>query len=150
MNADVLFSTGKNDWETPQDFFDRLNAEFCFTLDVCALPHNAKCDRYFTPEDDGLVQDWSGETVWCNPPYSDGKQNQWIKKCYEESQKLNTAVVALLPARTDTMRFHEYIYGKAEIRFIRGRLRFVGASASAPFPSMVVIWRNENERGQAN
>ncbi len=146
MNADVLFSTGKNDWETPQSFFDELNSEFNFTLDACALPHNAKCDRYFNPEDDGLAQDWSGETVWCNPPYSDGKQNQWILKCYEESRKPNTTVVALLPARTDTTRFHKYIYGKAEIRFIRGRLRFVGAKASAPFPSMVVIWRNEDER----
>ena len=143
MNADVLFSTGKNDWETPQAFFDALNSEFHFTLDVCALPHNAKCDRYYTPEDDGLAQDWSGETVWCNPPYSDGMQNKWIKKCFDEGRKPNTTVVALLPARTDTLRFHEYIYGKAEMRFIKGRLRFVGASASAPFPSMVVIWRNE-------
>lgn len=136
-----LFSTGKDDWETPQDFFDKLNLEFFFTLDPCASYENYKCARFFTEASDGLIQNWGGETVFCNPPYSNGQQNLWVKKCYEESLKPNTTVVALLPARTDTARFHDYILDKAEIRFIKGRLTFVGTDNPAPFPSMVVIWR---------
>lgn len=155
MNRDVMFSTGKDDWETPGDLFSKLNSEFHFTLDVCATDGNAKCVRYFTKESDGLSQDWGGETVYCNPPYSvKGGQDNWVKKCWEESQKPGTTVVALLPARTDTIRFHEYILGKAEVRFIKGRLFFEvdgkpilnsdGKPQPAPFPSMVVIWRSDN------
>lgn len=140
MNSELMFSSGKDDWETPKDFFDKLNAEFHFTLDPCATHTNHKCDRYFYEGMDGLKQNWGGETVFCNPPYSNGQQNLWVKKCYEESLKLNTVVVALLPARTDTARFHKYILDKAEIRFIKGRLTFVGAYNPAPFPSMVVVW----------
>ena len=135
----VLFSSKNNVWETPQAFFDTLNNEFQFTLDACALPENAKCKLYFTPQEDGLVQDWSGHSVFCNPPY--GREiAAWVEKCYMESRKGNTKVIMLLPARTDTVYFHEYIYRKAEIRFIRGRLKFGKASNSAPFPSMVVIY----------
>ena len=135
----VLFSSKNNVWETPQAFFDTLNNEFQFTLDACALPENAKCKLYFTPQEDGLVQDWSGHSVFCNPPY--GREiAAWVEKCYLESRKGNTKVIMLLPARTDTVYFHEYIYRKAEIRFIRGRLKFGKASNSAPFPSMVVIY----------
>lgn len=138
--TETMFSTGKDDWETPQDTFDGLNDEFHFTLDPCCTSETAKCEKHYTPTDDGLSKDWQGETVFCNPPYSSGQQNAWIKKCYEEAQKPNTTVVALLPSRTDTARFHEYIYGKAEIRFIKGRLKFGGSKNSAPFPSMVVVW----------
>lgn len=141
MNKKTLFSTGKDDWETPQDFFDRLDAEFHFTLDACANMYNHKVGRYYGIRENGLTGNWQGETVWCNPPYSAGKQDLWVRKCYEEGQKLGTTVVLLIPARTDTARFHEYISGKAEIRFIRGRLRFVGAENSAPFPSMLAIYR---------
>lgn len=141
MNTKTLFSTGKDDWETPQDLFDDLDAEFHFTLDVCADQHNAKHPHFYTEQENGLAQDWRGETVWCNPPYSSGKQNYWVRKCYEEGQKPDTTVVLLIPARTDTARFHDYIWGKAELRFIRGRLKFVGAENSAPFPSMIVIYR---------
>ena len=131
----VLFSSKSENWETPPQFFQALDAEFHFDLDVCALPENAKCTRYYTPEDDGLSQPWNG-TVWCNPPY--GRSiSAWVKKAAESE----TMVVMLLPARTDTEWFHEYIYGKAEVRFIKGRLKFGGSKNSAPFPSMVVIFR---------
>ena len=129
-----LFSFNTDLWETPQDFFNDLNKEFCFNLDVCALPENAKCEKYFTPEMDGLAQCWEG-VCWCNPPY--GRQiGKWVEKAYKSS----CTVVMLLPARTDTRWFHDYVYGKAEIRFVRGRLRFGGAEWNAPFPSMVVIY----------
>lgn len=140
MNTAVIFSSKTDEWSTPQDFFDELNKEFNFTLDPCATPENAKCEKYYTKEDDGLKQDWSGETVFCNPPYGRAIKD-WVKKCYEESKKPNTTVVILIPARTDTSYFHDYIYHKAkEIRFIRGRLKFGNAKNSAPFPSMVVIF----------
>lgn len=135
----VLFSSQNDVWSTPQAFFDKLNEEFRFTLDACALPENAKCELYFTPETDGLVQDWGGHIVFCNPPY--GKDIAvWVEKCYMESRKENTKVVMLLPARTDTVYFHRYIYKIAEIRFVKDRLKFGNASNSAPFPSMVVIF----------
>jgi len=139
MNV-VLFSSQNEDWATPQAFFDRLNDEFCFTLDACALPENAKCALYFTPEMDGLRQDWGGHMVFCNPPYG-RKMAQWVEKCYMESRKENTKVVMLLPARTDTVCFHRFIYQTAkEIRFVKGRLKFGGALNGAPFPSMVVVF----------
>lgn len=134
----TLFSTGKNDWETPQELFDLLDRDYRFTLDACATKTNAKCARFFSPEEDALTQDWGGETVWCNPPYSAKQQDAFVKKCFEESRKPGTTVVALLPARTDTNRFHRYIYGRAEIRFVWGRITFVGAENPAPFPSMIV------------
>ena len=133
-----ITSTGKDDWETPQEFFNELNEEFNFTLDPCCNKETAKCKKYYTEQDNGLIQDWSNEIVFCNPPYSRPNQGKWIKKCYEEGQ--NTIVVMLLPARTDTIAFHEYIYNKAEIRFIKGRLKFGNSKNSAPFPSMVVIF----------
>lgn len=146
----ALLSTGvKDDWETPPEFFRDLDQEFHFTLDPCCQPETAKCPKFFTPEDDGLSQSWGGEVVFCNPPYSNKKsdpnrQDEWVKKCYTESLKEGTTVVALLPARTDTARFHQYILGKAEIRFLPGRLTFVGAKDPAPFPSMIAIWRSNS------
>jgi phage N-6-adenine-methyltransferase len=135
MNTEVMFSSKTDMWETPQVFFDALNAEFGFTCDVCALPENHKCDLYFAPWNDGLAQEWTG-VCWCNPPY--GRQvGQWVKKAAESC----CTTVMLLPARTDTKWFHDYIYGHAEIRFLRGRLKFGGCSNSAPFPSMVCIFR---------
>ena len=134
-----MFSSKTNLWSTPNDFFDKLNDEFHFTLDPCSTHENAKCYKHFTEEENGLLQDWGNEVVFCNPPY--GRQiKYWVKKAYEESQKDNTTVVMLIPARTDTIYFHEYIYHKAEIRFIKGRLKFGNAKNSAPFPSMVVIF----------
>lgn len=134
MRKEVMFSSKSDNWETPQDFFDKVNEEFHFTLDVCATDQNAKCRNYYTIEQDGLSLPWTG-TVWCNPPYG-SVINRWVKKAAEAA----CTVVMLLPARTDTSWFHDYIYGKAEIRFIRSRLKF-GNADRAPFPSMLVIFR---------
>lgn len=143
MNANVMFSSKKSDWETPQDFFDKLNNEFHFTLDSCADSKNAKCKKYFTVEQNGLIQDWNGETVFCNPPYG-RKLKNWVQKAYDESLKPNTTVVMLIPARTDTSYFHDYILPYADIRFIRGRLKFGKSKNAAPFPSMVVVFKGSN------
>ena len=138
MNTGVMFSSNTDLWATPLDFFDQLDQEFHFETDVCALPENAKCQNYFTPEMDGLKQTWKG-VCWCNPPYN-RKTGDWVKKGYE-SAEAGATVVMLLPARTDTKWFHDYIYGRAEIRFVRGRLHFGDSKNSAPFPSMVVVFR---------
>lgn len=138
MITSGMMSSNTPEWATPQSFFDALNREFSFTLDPCSTHENAKCEKHYTKEDDGLKQDWGGQVVFCNPPY--GRElPKWVKKCYEESRRAD--VVMLIPARTDTRWFHDYIYGKAEIRFIKGRLKFGNAKQSAPFPSMVVIYR---------
>ena len=140
MNTQVMFSSETDLWATPQQFFDELDREFHFTLDPCATVENAKCKRFYTIRENGLKQDWGGETVFCNPPYGKAIKD-WVKKCYEESKKPNTTVVMLIPARTDTSYFHDYIYHKVkEIRFVRGRLKFGNAKNSAPFPSMVVMF----------
>jgi site-specific DNA-methyltransferase (adenine-specific) len=142
MKTEVMFSSKTDQWATPKSLFDELNKEFHFTLDPCADETNHKCEKYFTKEQDGLSQDWGGHVVFCNPPYGNKETGAWTKKCYEESQKPHTTVVLLIPARTDRASFHEYIYGKAEIRFIKGRLRFGDGKERAPFPSMVCVWRN--------
>jgi site-specific DNA-methyltransferase (adenine-specific) len=140
MDTDVMFSSKTDEWETPQDFFDKLDAEFNFTLDVCATPENTKCDRYFTKEQDGLKQFWGRDTVFCNPPY--GREiEKWVRQAFNTHWVNINTIAMLLPARTDTKWFHNYIYHKAEIRFIRGRLKFSGAKYNAPFPCMVVIFR---------
>ena len=143
MNTDVMFSSATDNWSTPQDFFDKLNDEFHFTLDVCADENNHKCEHYYTKEIDGLSRPWIG-TIWCNPPYG-RKIGEWVRRAYISSYIGSATVVMLLPARTDTRWFHEYIYNKhnTEIRFIKGRLKFGGCKNSAPFPSMVVIFRSK-------
>lgn len=135
-----LFSSTTDQWATPQAFFDGLNKEFNFDLDPCATKENAKCRKYFTEQENGLLQDWDGHRVFCNPPYGRAIA-EWVRKCYEESRKPDTLVVMLIPARTDTSYFHDYIYHKAEIRFVRGRLHFNESPQGAPFPSMVVVYR---------
>lgn len=138
MVREVMFSSKTDLWETPQSFFDVLDAEFHFNLDVCALPQNTKCAAYYTPEMDGLSQPWYGR-IWCNPPY--GREIvKWVQKAAQSAEN-GALVVMLLPARTDTRWFHEYIYEKAETRFVRGRLKFGNAENSAPFPSMIVIFK---------
>ena len=140
-----MFSSKAMDWATPQAFFDLLDLEFHFTLDPCAEESNHKCDRFFTEADDGLTKSWRGQTVFCNPPYGRAIKD-WVTKCAEEAQQPDTTVVLLIPARTDTAYFHEYIYQKpnVEVRFLRGRLKFGDGKNSAPFPSMVAIFRNGN------
>lgn len=135
-----MFSSKTDLWSTPQDLFNELDNEFHFTLDVCADEYNHKCDNYYTKEQDGLSQAWIG-TVWCNPPYGRGI-GQWVRRALFASVAGNT-VVMLLPARTDTKWFHDYIYKRdnVEIRFIKGRLKFGGSQNSAPFPSMIVIFK---------
>lgn len=142
MNTDVMFSSKSDLWETPQDLFDRLDAEFGFDLDACATPENAKCAAYYTPEMDGLSQPWKG-TVWCNPPY--GHQVcRWVEKAARSALE-GATVVMLLPARTDTRWFHRWIYRRAEVRFVKGRLKFGGSKNSAPFPSMVIVFQPKME-----
>lgn len=143
MNKELMFSSVTDLWETPQQFFDDLDNLFHFTLDACALPENAKCGNYYTPEQDGLLQPWAG-TVWCNPPY--GRQiGKWVEKAYNSVASGDATVVMLLPARTDTKWFHDYCYINryATVRFVRGRLKFGGCKNPAPFPSMVVIFRRQ-------
>lgn len=137
----VHFSSKTVEWETPQELFDELNKEFQFDLDVCATKENAKCKIFFTKDDNGLKQLWGG-TCWMNPPY--GREiGEWVRKAFMHSKTRGIKTVALLPARTDTKWFHNYIYKKdnVEIRFIKGRLKFGNSKNSAPFPSMIVIFR---------
>ena len=142
MNTDVMFSSKTNEWATPQWFFDELCAEFNFTLDPASTHENAKCIKHYTVDEDGLSQDWSGETVFCNPPYG-RETKKWVEKAYFESKK-GVTTVFLLPCRPDVSYFHDYILPFAEVRFIRGRLKFGGSKNSAPFPSMVAIFRGNN------
>lgn len=148
MNNALLSSKDMN-WCTPVDFFKELDQEFHFELDPAATDKSAKCSKYFTPDDDGLLQLWGGYRVFCNPPY--GRQiGEWVRKAYNEAQKPDTLVCMLIPARTDTSYWHHYIFnGKAdEVRFIKGRLKFTDedgqAKDAAPFPSALVIWRGPN------
>lgn len=142
----ALFTSESDEWATPQDFFDRLDAEFQFTLDPCATAENAKVSVYFTAADDGLSRDWSGHRAYVNPPY--GKTiGRWVQKACESARAGGALVVALIPSRTDTAWWHEHVMGAEEIRFVRGRLRFGDGSGVAPFPSAVVVWRAEGSSG---
>ena len=172
MNTELMFSSVETVWETPQWLFDLLDETFHFTLDPCALPQNAKCKEYFTPEDDGLSQAWAG-TVFMNPPYGDAEQPckpnckkkkcakrgwhtnfyipgiaDWLEKAYLESRKDNCRVVALIPARTDTKAWHNYVMKANQIIFIKGRLKFGtpnGETDPAPFPSVIAVFNNDTD-----
>ena len=136
----VMFSSKTGEWTTPQDFFDKLNWRFGpFDLDPCANCTTAKCANFFTEADDGLAKDWGGFTSFVNPPYGRGIE-AWIKKSYEESRKKDTRVVMLIPARTDTKYWHQYVMKADEVYFIKGRLKFGDSDNSAPFPSAVVVF----------
>lgn len=125
------------EWETPRELFDQLDREFHFTLDVCASPGMEKCKRYFSPEIDGLKQVWGGgEVCFMNPPYGRTIE-QWVKKASQSP----AVTVGLLPARTDTKWYKEWVEPYAsEVRFIRGRVKFGDGTQGAPFPSMIAIW----------
>ena len=138
-----LFTSDKNDWETPQDFFNELHKEFDFTLDAAASHENAKLDNYYTVEENGLEHNWEGR-VFVNPPYG-SEIKHWVEKAYKESlEPYNECVVMLIPSRTDTRYWHDYIFNKAtDIRFLKGRLKFElngQAKQSAPFPSAVIVY----------
>lgn len=138
-----LFSSDKDYWETPKVLYETLDNEFHFTLDPCASDNNHKCSKYYTKETNGLCKSWKGEVVFCNPPYGKKSTGEWVKKCHEEYLK-GAVIVMLIPARTDTKWFHDYIYNKHEIRFIKGRLKFEIngiPQGSATFPSMIVVMR---------
>lgn len=136
-----MFSSKDMTWETPQWLFNQLDKEFNFTLDVCALPETAKCEKYYTPQIDGLKQDWEDNICWMNPPY--GREiGVWIEKAYNESLK-GATVVCLIPSRTDTKYWHDYCMKASEIRFIKGRLKFGDSKNSAPFPSAIVIFNGK-------
>lgn len=133
----IHFSSKTDMWSTPQDFFEKYNKIYDFEIDVCASPDNAKCEKYYTERENGLLQTWSG-ACWMNPPY--GRTiNKWMKKAYESSLD-GATVVCLVPARTDTAWWHDYAM-KGEVEFIRGRLKFGGAKNSAPFPSAIVVFK---------
>lgn len=140
MAKHSLFGLAENRtdvWATPQDLFNKLNTIFNFDLDVCALPENAKCERYFTPEIDGLLQQWIG-TCWINPPYG-SEIKYWIAKAAETAKQGHT-VVALVPSRTDVGWWQEHCMNR-EIHYIKGRLKFGGCKHNAPFGCAVVVFR---------
>ena len=141
MNTDLMFSSKDDSWETPPSLFNILDMEFNFTLDPCCTKQTAKCKKFFTKEEDGLIQDWSKDVVFVNPPY--GREiGKWVEKSYNEAKK-GAKVVMLIPSRTDTKWFHDFIYNKAEIRFLKGRIRFLQNKKelnAAPFPTMLIIF----------
>ena len=137
--SSVIFSRNTDEWRTPLDLFDKLNSKYHFDLGPCSTDENALCKKHFTKEQDGLQQSWAGHHVFVNPPY--GNVILWAQKCYFESRKNpGTICVLLVPSRTDTKWFHEYVYHKARLEFIRGRLFFGNAKNHAPFPSMLAIY----------
>ena len=144
----VMFSSTSNDWATPQEFFDKLNWRFGpFDLDPCATAHTAKCLNFYTEMEDGLTKDWGDHCCFVNPPY--GREiAKWIKKGYDEAQQKDTKVVMLIPARTDTKYWQDYVMKAQEVYFIRGRLKFGDSSNSAPFPSAVVVFEGRSTRPQ--
>lgn len=138
----ALFTSKSQTWTTPDKTFRELDDEFHFTIDVAASAENTKCARFYDEAADGLSKSWAGEVVWCNPPYNNIAA--WVEKAYNETFDEGAAtVVMLIPSRTDTRYFHDWIYEKpgVEVRFIKGRLKFGDATASAPFPSMIVVFR---------
>lgn len=139
----AAYMSNRMDWETPTDLFAKLDSEFHFTLDAASSESNHKCQKYYTVKNSAFDHEWGGHTVFCNPPYGRAIAD-WVRKCSMEASRKNTIVVMLLPARTDTRWFQDYILDRAEVRFLKGRLRFETdgiPDGPAPFPSMVVVMR---------
>lgn len=144
---DCLFSSKDHTWETPKEFFEYLDEFFNFDLDVCAVQATAKCEKFFSPEDNGLVQSWEG-MCWMNPPYG-REQIKWIKKAHEEFKNETGKIVCLIPARPDTKVWQDIIFKNASaICFIKGRLKFGDSKDAAPFPSALVIFDNDITKEQ--
>jgi len=137
--SEVHTSSQSDEWETPADVFMELHKEFNFTLDPCCTLENAKTPRCFTLQEDGLAQPWPGR-VFMNPPYGRAI-GAWVEKARREAETNAEVVVCLLPARTDTRWWHDHCASAADIRFIKGRLKFGRSKHNAPFPSVVVIFR---------
>lgn len=139
-----LFSSEKETWETPIDLFNLLNSVFNFKIDTCALENSAKCPYYFTPDFDGLKYNWCSISYWCNPPYG-RSQIDWVTKACNDSKNYNSMVVCLIPARCDTKLWQDIIFPNARaICFIKGRLKFGDSKNSAPFPSGIIVFSNNN------
>jgi len=156
MNDELFFSSKSEEWETPIEVFNVLHAEFHFTLDAAATTYNARCRKYYTKDDDALSQDWKGENVFLNPPY--GKEiGDFVEKAYLESMN-GATVVCLIPSRTDTAYWHDFVMKSTEVRLVKGRLKFVNRIipswrvsgnyklSPAPFPSAVVVFTENNGR----
>jgi site-specific DNA-methyltransferase (adenine-specific) len=138
-----LFTSRTEEWETPEYVFLALKKEFDFQVDVCATSENAKCKIYFDKSVDGLKREWSPFRCWMNPPY--GRDiSKWMKKAFAESQR-GALVVCLIPSRTDTKWWHDWVMKSSEIRFVSGRISFGISKNSAPFPSCIVIYYPELE-----
>lgn len=141
----VMFSSNTGEWSTPPEFFKKLDWRFGpFDLDPCATPHNTTCANFYTEVENGLSKSWKGHTVFVNPPYGRGI-DAWIKKGYEEAQDADTKVVMLIPARTDTKYWHDYVMKAEMVFFIKGRLKFGEGANSAPFPSALVVFTKRPE-----
>ena len=140
---DTMFSSKSDEWQTPPWLFKGLNDEVNFTLDPAATDENHLCEKYYTIEQDGLAQSWEGERVFINPPYSRRQLKRWVEKGYKESCKKDTLVVMLIPSRTDTRYWHDYVMNAAEIYFIEGRLKFSDHKNAAPFPSALVVFKGK-------
>ena len=144
MNKELHFKSEKQTWETPLDFFSKLDQLFSFTLDACASDENAKVANYYTEEQDALLQDWQG-VVWCNPPYG-REQIKFIEKAYQESVKHGSVVVCLIPARPDTKVWQDLIFNHADqVCFIKGRLKFGNSKDAAPFPSALIVFGDSRD-----
>ena len=144
--TEARFAAKSVEYETPQDLFDGLDAEFGFTCDVASTDANAKCAKHFTLADDGLAQPWEG-VCWCNPPYG-REMPRWIRKARSEAETGNATTVLLIPARTNTGWWHDECMN-GEVRFIRGRPRFNGGKHGLPFPLAFVIFRTSNAQHDA-
>lgn len=147
QTQNLMFSSKSDEWETPHDFYEKLNKKYKFTLDPCATHENHKCEKYYTAESDGLTQSWAHETVFVNPPYGD--VGAWVQKACQEYTKKGATVIMLIPSRTDTKYWHDYIMKySSTIYFVKGRLKFKNKVIAdftgktdlspAPFPSAVI------------
>jgi len=132
----VMFSSKSDEYETPLAFYKKLDKNHNFTLDPCATDLNHKCVKYYTMQQDGLNQSWSGESVFINPPYS--QISRWVDKAIDELPKTQR-IVFLIPARTDTKYFEKLSSYAYRTLFVKRRLKFGGMSTPAPFPSAVIV-----------
>lgn len=150
MVNEALLKSNNQEWETPHAFFEAMHKSYDFTLDACATKQNAKVPHFFSPENDGLSKSWAGHRVWLNPPYAPKRKTRpgqidWVQKAYDETKEGDCElVVCLLPARTDTKLFHDYVMKSSLVAFVKGRLQFVGAPHGAVFPSMVVVFERHS------